>query len=97
MAEDLKQRDLLNSSSVSYLSIVNNVCGLPKSPVLIEGDNIFAINEFRDDTIFLKTLSGFKKLNTNYRYIFKDIGFERGEEFKRWDLELEVPFKNICK
>ncbi len=92
-----KKQDLLNSSSVSYLSIVNNVCELPKSPVLIEGDNILAINEFRSDTIFLKTLSGFKILNTNYRYIFKDIGFERGEEFKRWNLELEVPFKNICK
>jgi hypothetical protein len=92
-----KLKDMLGSSSVSYIGIYANACQIDSSNYLVKGDLLYQINLLGKNTLQITSHSGIEIVHKTDDMEFVDKHFEHGQKFTRNTLTNEVILDSICK
>ncbi|TAM92955.1 MAG: hypothetical protein EPN39_21190 [Chitinophagaceae bacterium] len=86
----------ISTSTVSYMAVSDNPCGISKDNAIIAGDLIYRIDTVRNDTIFIISRLGFTVLRQNSTYKFINEDFSYYKKHKPKHLKEQVFLSKIC-
>ncbi len=92
-----KLRDILGSSSVSYIGLYTSACQIDTSQVLIKGDLLYEIKLIEPSKLQITSHYGFDTVKPTNEITFVNKHFEYGQDFKRNSIKKEMSIDSICK
>lgn len=91
-----KLRDMLGSSSVSYIGLYRNSCLIDTSNVLVKGDLLYEIKLIDSQKLQITSHMGFDTFKLTNEIEFVNKKFEYGQKFIRNSLKDEIPLDSLC-
>jgi len=91
-----KLRDMLGTSSVSYIGLYPKSCLIDTSNILVKGDLFYEIKLIDSQKLQITSHMGFDTLKFTSEIKFVNKKFEYGQKFIRNSLKDEISLESIC-